>query len=140
RLLRTARKVRTIVAASTQASPADVERIRQAGAEVVIITAGNEGKATVDIRALFSMLDKMGLERILVEGGGELNWSVLSLGLADELIVTVAPWVAGGRLATTLAEGDGYDKISQGRKFRLARVQKTMAGELILHYVLHQQQ
>lgn len=133
-LLRTARKVRTIVAASSQASAADIERIRQAGAEVIIMPS-DDGRAAVDIKALFSTLDKMGLGKILVEGGGELNWSVLSLGLADELIVTVAPRVAGGRLATTLAEGDGYDKISQGPKFRLARVQKTRAGELVLFYL-----
>ncbi|AIC16452.1 2,5-diamino-6-(ribosylamino)-4(3H)-pyrimidinone 5'-phosphate reductase [Nitrososphaera viennensis] len=129
-LLRTARKVRTIVAASMQASAVDVERIRQAGAEVIL--AGNEA---VDIKALFSALKKkMGFKKILVEGGGELNWSVLNLGLADELIVTIAPRVAGGRLATTLVEGDGYDAISQGPKFRLARVQKTRAGELVLFY------
>ncbi|AIF85573.1 2,5-diamino-6-hydroxy-4-(5-phosphoribosylamino)pyrimidine 1'-reductase [Candidatus Nitrososphaera evergladensis SR1] len=129
-ILRTAGRVRTIVAASAQASAADVERIRQAGAEVII--AGNEA---VDIKALFSTFKKkMGFKKILVEGGGELNWSVLNLGLADELIVTVAPRVAGGRLATTLVEGDGYDTISQGPKFRLAHVQKTRAGELVLFY------
>lgn len=131
-LLRTACQVRTIVATSMQASTADIERIRQAGAEVIIVTAG-DGRA-VDLRALFSALGRMGLEKILVEGGGELNWSVLSLGLADELIVTVAPRVAGGRLATTLAEGDGYDVISKSPEFRLARVQKTGAGELVLFF------
>ncbi|MEO9363137.1 MAG: 2,5-diamino-6-(ribosylamino)-4(3H)-pyrimidinone 5'-phosphate reductase [Nitrososphaera sp.] len=129
-LLRTARKVRTLVAASRQASAADVERIRQAGAEVIVA-----GDKAVDLKALFSALEKkMGFRKILVEGGGELNWSVLSLGLADELVLTIAPRVAGGRLATTLVEGDGYDTISQGPKFRLARVQKTKAGELVLFY------
>jgi 2,5-diamino-6-(ribosylamino)-4(3H)-pyrimidinone 5'-phosphate reductase len=129
-LLRSARKVRTIVAASKQARAADIERIRQAGAEVIVV-----GKEAVDIKALFSALkNKMGFRRILVEGGGELNWSVLNLGLANELIVTIAPRVAGGRLATTLVEGDGYDTITQGPKFRLARVQKTKAGELVLFY------
>lgn len=128
-LLRTGRKVRTIVAVSSEASAADIERIRQAGAEAMVV-----GKEAVDIKALFSALKKMGFKKILVEGGGELNWSVLNLGLADELIVTVAPRVAGGRLATTLVEGDGYDTISHGPKFRLARVQKTRAGELVLFY------
>ncbi len=128
-LLRTACKVRTIVAASSQASAADIERIRQAGAEVLVM-----GKEAVDLKALFAVLKKIGFKKILVEGGGELNWSVLNLGLADELIVTIAPRIAGGRLATTLVEGDGYDTISQGPKFRLARVQKTRVGELVLFY------
>ncbi|HEX6560744.1 MAG TPA: 2,5-diamino-6-(ribosylamino)-4(3H)-pyrimidinone 5'-phosphate reductase [Nitrososphaera sp.] len=129
-LLRTAREIRTLVAASKQASAADIERIRETGAEVTVA-----GDKAVDIKALFSKLEKkMGFKKILVEGGGELNWSVLSLGLADELILTIAPRVAGGRLATTLVEGDGYDAISQGPKFRLVRVQKTGAGELVLFY------
>jgi 2,5-diamino-6-(ribosylamino)-4(3H)-pyrimidinone 5'-phosphate reductase len=128
-LLRTACKVRTIVAASSQTSAADIERIRQAGAEVLIM-----GKDAVDLKALFSVLKKTGFKKILVEGGGELNWSVLNLGLADELIVTIAPRIAGGRLATTLVEGDGYDTISQGPKFHLTRVQKTRADELVLFY------
>jgi 2,5-diamino-6-(ribosylamino)-4(3H)-pyrimidinone 5'-phosphate reductase len=128
--LRTAREIRTLVAASKQASAADIERIRETGAEVTVA-----GDKAVDIKALFSKLEKkMGFKKILVEGGGELNWSVLSLGLADELILTIAPRVAGGRLATTLVEGDGYDAISQGPKFRLVRVQKTGAGELVLFY------
>ncbi len=128
-LLRTACKVRTIVAASSQASAADIERIRQTGAEVLIM-----GKEAVNLKALFSALEEIGFKKILVEGGGELNWSVLNLGLADELIVTIAPRIAGGRLATTLVEGDGYDTISQGPKFHLARMQKTRAGELVLFY------
>jgi 2,5-diamino-6-(ribosylamino)-4(3H)-pyrimidinone 5'-phosphate reductase len=129
KILQTARKVQTIVATSGQASAADVERIRKTGARVIVT-----GKDSVDLCALFSMLKKMGFARILVEGGGELNWSVLSLKLADELIITIAPRVAGGRLATTLVEGDGYEAISQGPKLHLSRVQKTKADELVLFY------
>jgi len=130
-LLRTASKVRTIIATSAYASAADLDRVRKVGAEIMI--PGSK-TSIVDIKALFSALEKMGLNKILVEGGGELNWSVLSLGLVSELIVTMAPRVAGGRLATTLVEGDGYGVISQGPKFRLARMQKTKAGELVLFY------
>jgi 2,5-diamino-6-(ribosylamino)-4(3H)-pyrimidinone 5'-phosphate reductase len=129
KILRGARTVRTIVAASEQAKEGDIVRIKKSGAQVIVA-----GRGAVDLRALFLALEKMGCKRVLVEGGGELNWSVLDLGLADELIVTVAPRVAGGRLATTLVEGDGYDRISRGLKLALRRVEKTRAGELVLHY------
>ena len=78
----------------------------------------------------------MGLRKILVEGGGELNWSLLRLGLVDELTVTVAPKIAGGRLATTLVEGDGVDEIAQGIRLKLARAAHKGTGELVLHYRL----
>lgn len=129
KILRSARTVRTIVAASEQAKEGDIVRIKKSGAQVLVA-----GREAVDLRALFLALEKMGCKRVLVEGGGELNWSVLSFGLADELIVTVAPRVAGGRLATTLVEGDGYDRITGGPKLALKRVERTRAGELVLHY------
>jgi riboflavin biosynthesis pyrimidine reductase len=69
-----------------------------------------------------------------VEGGGELNWSLLRLGLVDELTITVAPKIAGGRLATTLVEGDGVDEIAQGIRLQLKRLEQKKTGELVLHY------
>jgi 2,5-diamino-6-(ribosylamino)-4(3H)-pyrimidinone 5'-phosphate reductase len=88
----------------------------------------------VDLKELFRALEKMGLKKILVEGGGELNWSLLRLGMVDELNVTVAPKIAGGRLATTLVEGDGFDQINQGIRLELRRVERKKTGELVLHY------
>ena len=56
------------------------------------------------------------------------------LGLADELIVTVAPRIAGGRLAITLVEGDGFDTIAKGTKLKLSKVERRRDGELVLYY------
>lgn len=82
------------------------------------------------------MLEKMGYKRILVEGGGELNWSVLKLGIADELIVTIAPRIVGGRSSITLVEGEGCDQISEGISLKLKDVRKHANGEIILFYEL----
>jgi 2,5-diamino-6-(ribosylamino)-4(3H)-pyrimidinone 5'-phosphate reductase len=90
----------------------------------------------VNLKELFRRLGKMGLRRVLVEGGGELNWSLLRLGLVSELTVTIAPKIAGGRLATTLVEGDGFDKIAQGIRLKLKKVEQKKSGELLLHYKL----
>lgn len=135
RLLRTAGKVRTIVAVTGKVPAGNVSMMRNAGAEVIIAA----GKEQVDLKSLFATLAKMGFKRLLVEGGGELNWSVLRLGLADEVVVTVAPKIAGGRLAITLVEGDGFDTIAKGIKLRLSkaeRIKKT--GELVLYYKIIQ--
>jgi 2,5-diamino-6-(ribosylamino)-4(3H)-pyrimidinone 5'-phosphate reductase len=60
----------------------------------------------------------------------------LRLGLVDELIVTIAPKIAGGRLATTLVEGDGFDEIAQGVRLQLKKIERKKTGELVLHYQL----
>jgi 2,5-diamino-6-(ribosylamino)-4(3H)-pyrimidinone 5'-phosphate reductase len=54
--------------------------------------------------------------------------------MVDELNVTIAPKIAGGRLATTLVEGDGFDQVSDGIKLRLERVERKKSGELVLRY------
>ncbi|HEX2615008.1 MAG TPA: 2,5-diamino-6-(ribosylamino)-4(3H)-pyrimidinone 5'-phosphate reductase [Nitrososphaera sp.] len=141
-ILQTASKVKTIVAVTDQAPADKIQKIEDMGAQVLVISAGKEGRNAavprgVNLKELFLILKKSGLKRILVEGGGELNWSLLHLGLVDELVVTVAPKIAGGRLAITLAEGDGFDRIAQGIQLKLSKVErKSKTGELVLYYSL----
>jgi 2,5-diamino-6-(ribosylamino)-4(3H)-pyrimidinone 5'-phosphate reductase len=78
----------------------------------------------------------IGIKKILVEGGGELNWSLLSLRMVDDLIVTIAPTIVGGRNATTLVEGEGYTQISNAVKMKLIKVLKRNSGEIVLYYKL----
>jgi 2,5-diamino-6-(ribosylamino)-4(3H)-pyrimidinone 5'-phosphate reductase len=140
-IMRMAPKIRTIVAVTDQAPEEKIRNLEEAGAQVLIIGEGKKGQSAavphgVNLEKLFHRLEKMGLIRILVEGGGELNWSLLRLGLVDELTVTISPKIAGGRLATTLVEGDGFDEIAQGIKLQLKRLEQKNTGELVLHYKL----
>jgi 2,5-diamino-6-(ribosylamino)-4(3H)-pyrimidinone 5'-phosphate reductase len=52
-------------------------------------------------------LHDLGMNRVLVEGGGTLNFELLRLGLIDEVQVHVAPRIFGGATAPTLADGIG---------------------------------
>lgn len=138
-IMQTAPKIRTIVAVTDQAPEEKIRTLEELGAQVLVISEGKKGQSAavphgVNLKELFRRLEKMRLRRILVEGGGELNWSLLRLGLVDELIVTIAPKIAGGRLATTLVEGDGFDEIAQGISLQLKRMEQKNTGELILHY------
>ena len=131
KILKSASKINTIVAVTKRASDERVDKIKSAGA--IVIVAGTK---TVDLKELFFILKKMGFNKILVEGGGELNWSILQLGIVNELMVTVAPRIVGGRTATTLVEGDGYDRISDGIKMELIKMSRQNNGEVVLYYRL----
>ena len=140
-IMRTAPRIRTIVAVTDQAPEEKTRKLEEAGAQVLVVSEGKKGQSAavphgVNLKKLFRRLEKMGLRRILVEGGGELNWSLLRLGLVDELTVTIAPKIAGGRLSTTLVEGDGFDEIAQGIRLQLKQVEQKNTGELVLHYKL----
>ncbi len=70
-----------------------------------LVTAGDD---RVDLLRAFAALQAAGLEQIMVEGGGELIFSLFENGLVDELRVFVGPTIIGGRDAPTLADGDGF--------------------------------
>lgn len=131
KILKSASKINTIVAVTKRAPDERIDKIKSAGA--IVIVAGTK---TVDLKELFFILKKMGFNKILVEGGGELNWSILQLGIVNELMVTVAPRIVGGRTATTLVEGDGYERISDGIKMELIKVSRQNNGEVVLYYKL----
>jgi 2,5-diamino-6-(ribosylamino)-4(3H)-pyrimidinone 5'-phosphate reductase len=130
KILKSAAKIKTIIVVTKQASRDAIEEIKKLGAHVIII-----GSKLVNLKRLFKMLYDMGYKKILVEGGGELNWSCLHDGIVNELIITIAPKVLGGRNAITLVEGRGYSTISQGIKLKLSKIiQNKNNNEITLYY------
>lgn len=56
-------------------------------------------------RPIFELLSReLGIERLLVEGGGNVNGSMLAEGVVDELSVLVAPALDGARGITGIVE------------------------------------
>jgi 2,5-diamino-6-(ribosylamino)-4(3H)-pyrimidinone 5'-phosphate reductase len=138
KIIRTGDDVRTIIAVTRNAPKENIQKLRDSGAEVLVTGEGSGFSAAVphgvNLKELFDKLHKLGFKSVLVEGGGELNWSLMQLGLVDQVIVTIAPRVVGGRLATTLFEGDGVSRISEGISLKLTRAQRKKTGELVLYY------
>ena len=88
----------------SQAAPTDfIEQMEEAGAYVLAA-----GEDRVDIRTALAKLEGEGIDRLMVEGGGELIFSLFEAGLVDELREFVGPKILGGRDAPTLADGDGF--------------------------------
>jgi riboflavin biosynthesis pyrimidine reductase len=71
------------------------------------LTAVRCGKGALDWRKLLGVLrDEHEVGMLLVEGGSEVNASLLREDLVDELFLTVAPKVKLGREVPTYAGGD----------------------------------
>ena len=131
RIIDSSNKIQTIIAVTHNASSRKIKEIQKKGAQVLVY-----GNGKVNLRNLFQQLEKMGLKKIIVEGGGEINWSVLKLGLVNELVVTISPVIIGGRDAKTLVEGKGFTNISDGIKMKLSNTIIQNKNEIVLFYKL----
>jgi len=112
----------------------DVERLAALRGRAEVWQLGREH---VDLPRLLDRLADRGVGRVLLEGGGELNWSFLRNGLVDELYVTIAPALLGGRDAPTLLEGSGFAMAAQ-RKLRLLELRRE-GDEIYCRYALVRQ-
>jgi GTP cyclohydrolase II len=81
----------TIVTTSASSAERRAE-LRRRGVSVVVVPAGSHG---VDLGAALDALLGDGIRSVLVEGGARVITSFLSLGLADRLVVGIAPRVLG---------------------------------------------
>ncbi len=81
-------------------------------------------KAKRNFNVIIEVLNKMALKRIMVEGGGEINASVLKTGKVDEILLFVAPIIVGGKDAKTFVEGNGVKYIKDALKFKFVKIKK----------------
>jgi 2,5-diamino-6-(ribosylamino)-4(3H)-pyrimidinone 5'-phosphate reductase len=85
-------------------APTDfVQQMKALGATVI-----EAGENRVALDTAFEELASHGIEDILVEGGGEIIYSLFDHDLVDEFSVFVGPLIIGGRDAPTLADGTGF--------------------------------
>jgi 2,5-diamino-6-(ribosylamino)-4(3H)-pyrimidinone 5'-phosphate reductase len=91
------------------------------------------GDGRVDLSAAMVTLYEEGIRRLLVEGGGRLNFELLRLGLVDEVQIFIGPVIFGGSSAPTLADGAG---LSRNAEIKLIRTEVDVDddGGVLLRY------
>lgn len=121
------REAPTIIAVSERA-PKKRLALLSKKAEIIVC-----GDSKVDLNCLLNKLFERGIRKILLEGGGTLNWGMLKEKLVDKVIVAISPVIVGGKNAITLVEGEGFGFVREGIKLKLLRYYKA-GYNLILEY------
>ena len=128
KILQTSNKVPTIIVVSKKISTVNKTRLEKF--PVDIISAGND---KINLKLLLKKLSRKKIKTILVEGGGTVNWEFIKNDLFDQIILTLSPYVVGGKDAISLFEGEGFRKISNSPNLKLKSVQR-LKNHLVLTY------
>ena len=112
---------RTVIFVSERAAKSRVEKL---GEKAEVIRCG---KSRVDLKKAMERLAKMGVKRLMLEGGGRLNRSMIDEDLVDEMNITVAPRFVGE--GTHITEG----LIKRQNEFKLTKI-KRIEDQVVLSY------
>jgi 2,5-diamino-6-(ribosylamino)-4(3H)-pyrimidinone 5'-phosphate reductase len=114
----------------SDAAPTEfVQEMEAAGATVIAA-----GEDRVALPPALDALESHGVQQLMVEGGGEIIYSLFENGLVDRLSVFVGSMIIGGRDAPTLADGDGF--VSGYPELVLDTVERIDEGVLLEYDVV----
>ena len=128
KIIQTCNKIPTIVAVSHQISKSNLDKLKKFPIEIIMV-----GSNSINIKLLLKKLSNKKIKSVLVEGGGTVNWEFIKYDLFDELIITLSPFLIGGKNAVSLIDGNGFKKISNSPNLRLKSI-KRLKNHLVLNY------
>jgi diaminohydroxyphosphoribosylaminopyrimidine deaminase/5-amino-6-(5-phosphoribosylamino)uracil reductase len=114
RLVETAREVPLWIVARDDAPADRVAALQAAGAEVISVRGGSGG---TDLGEALSRLAERGITRVLAEGGAKVASTLVTQGLADEVILFRAPVVVGPDGVRALA-GNALSAIERSPRYQ----------------------
>lgn len=121
---------RVVIFTTSHTSIPQLESLRRHGVEVFVDDA-----QPVDLEKMLQTLKEIGVNRLMVEGGGTINFELIRLGLVDEITAYIAPMIFGGANSPTLADGLGL-KSETSIQLKLIDVEKWEDGGIFLRYKL----
>lgn len=104
-IAKTAKDVPTIIATSSSYKE-QYEKYGKLGIEVLCV---KQKDGHLDLKELINILGKRGIDSLLIEGGGTLNYSALKEGIVNKIQVYIAPKIFGGERAKSPVGGEGVD-------------------------------
>ena len=128
-IVASAGQYRTVLAHTSGVQSEKMESLCRHGVESLECATGSDGM--VDMGDLLSGLGRMGISSVLVEGGAEINWSLIKNGLADEYYFFLAPKIIGGRAAKGPVGGNGFEKMADAAGVSIESVSRCGADWLV---------
>jgi 2,5-diamino-6-(ribosylamino)-4(3H)-pyrimidinone 5'-phosphate reductase len=119
-----------VIFTTRRTSKRHLSRLTSRGVDVYV-----DDDRQVNLPGALATLKELGIDRLMVEGGGRLNFELLRLGLVDEVTAYIAPLIFGGESAPTLATGPGLER-SEAIPLKLIESETWEDGGVLLKYQL----
>lgn len=119
---------RKIIFTTERSSISKIEEFKES-CEVYV-----SGKDNVDINKVLEKLYELGIKELMVEGGGELIYSLLNNNLVDEINLKIGNLIIGGRNSATLCDGEGFTQETAKKVKLISCIHKE--NYLVLKYIV----
>ncbi|MGL4388504.1 MAG: bifunctional diaminohydroxyphosphoribosylaminopyrimidine deaminase/5-amino-6-(5-phosphoribosylamino)uracil reductase RibD [Brevinema sp.] len=126
-LIKTARDIRTIIATAEQNLQKQGLYLDQ-GVEILFC---EKIESKIDLKDLINKLGQQGIDRILLEGGGEVMFSAIKLGLVDKVRLYISPKFFGGK-APSIIGGEGISSIKDAFKLSSYKILSNESEDIII--------
>lgn len=104
-IVKTAKDIPTIIATCSD-NTEKISVYENSGCRIMQV---KKSDGHIDLNDLMDKLGEKKIDSILLEGGGELNYSALNAGIVNKIQAYVAPKIFGGYDAKTPVSGMGVD-------------------------------
>jgi diaminohydroxyphosphoribosylaminopyrimidine deaminase/5-amino-6-(5-phosphoribosylamino)uracil reductase len=121
----------TIIAVTAKAPQERVQALKDKGVAIMVAGDGEQ----VDMDLLMRKLGEIEICSVFVEGGGQVNFSLLRAGLVDKVHAFIAPKLIGGREALTPVEGEGFAELTDAVELERTTVETIGQDILLTGYV-----
>ncbi len=133
-IVRSASDIPTLVACTScgrKASGTKALELERFGVKILVVP----GEKRVSLPELFKALGGMGIDSVLVEGGSELNFSLIESGLVNKVYAFFAPKIFGGVEAPGPVGGGGMVQVADAFSLELSQV-RCFGQDVLLEYAV----
>lgn len=132
KLIQTAGEVETIFACTAAADQKKIDELQDKGVKVLILP---DIDGRVNLSKLKYELGQMGIDSILLEGGGTLADAAFKAGIINKVQIYAAPKIIGGKEAKTPVSGTGVSSLKDAAVLSDLSARKVGTDICITGYV-----
>jgi diaminohydroxyphosphoribosylaminopyrimidine deaminase/5-amino-6-(5-phosphoribosylamino)uracil reductase len=123
----------TIIATTLKANEDKKQNLRDLGVKVIEVSEKNN---KVNLKELIEKLGQEGIDSILIEGGGTLNFSSLEENIVDKVIFYIAPKILGGENSKSCIAGIGFAELNQAVNLKDMSYRKIGEDLVVEGYII----